>query len=540
MADSHGEDRAARVEVVGGRNRGTSIEMSGEVTIGRAPSNTVVLDDDSVSWQHSRIFRSQGGLLYEDLSSRNGSCIIRRGRCWESTVASTTLELQDGDSILVGHSVLAVTIGTPGIVYDSGATTDDGPGSTMRITASADLARAEEADASLRADREALEALYELERRIHSELDPERLPWLVIQAILDAFPDATSAALATLDPVSHELLDVKSLPAEETYPISASTARKVVTEGRALLFLDAEAELSDVRSIAEPGIRCVMCTPLWSGNDVRGVLQVSSTRGPNRFSPRDLALLLVFANRIAIALLNTDLSAERQRALHFAQLTDYLANELRCAATGLTEWLLPLEEQELGPLSELQVEAAQTARLGAQMVSTLVTSMTDLSQLKDPGLVLDAEPVSLHTVIQVPVRLATARCTLEGRELICTIPPDLPEVHADAFLLRRVILNLLFFAMAWEDSSGPIRLAVDLQTAPPTVSVEWHGDPVPQEYRESIFDPATQAALWKDLGRRSVGIGLAFAKAATEAMGGRIWVDAIETSNAIKMCLPTA
>jgi two-component system sensor histidine kinase KdpD len=111
---------------------------------------------------------------------------------------------------------------------------------------------------------------------------------------------------------------------------------------------------------------------------------------------------------------------------------------------------------------------------------------------------------------------------------------------ADPQLLQRVILNLLFFGMAWGQVSGQVVLGSGMEEGEPVLSLEWKGDPIPEEDRDDIFDPATQARLWKDLGHRSIGIGLAFCKLAVQRMGGRIWVEATEERNSVRLSLPVA
>ena len=86
--------------------------------------------------------------------------------------------------------------------------------------------------------------------------------------------------------------------------------------------------------------------------------------------------------------------------------------------------------------------------------------------------------------------------------------------------------------------SGHVLLASGMEEGVPVLRLEWEGDPMPEEYRRDIFDPATQARLWKDLGHRSVGIGPAFCKVAVQRMGGRIWVDASEGRNSVRLSLP--
>ena len=332
----------------------------------------------------------------------------------------------------------------------------------------------------------------------------------------------------------------RAAPGHTAARMSRSMARKALEERRAICFEDAQAGLADADSVVASGLQCAMCAPLWTGTEMRGALQVASVAAPRCFSEKDLDLFTVFANRAAIALANAELNEERHRTAHFQELSDYLANELRCAATGLVEWLRPLEDGDFGHLEDLQLEAVRTGRIGAQMVSTMVTSMTDLAQLRQPDLALEAQPVTLHEAAEIPVKLASAKAQMEGLELKRDLGPEVPSVMADPQLLQRVILNLLFFGMAWGQDSGQVVLASSIEEGVPVLCLEWEGDPIPEEDREDIFDPATQARLWKDLGHRSVGIGLAFCKVAVQRMGGRIWVDASEGRNSVRLSLPVA
>ena len=514
------------ITVVKGQQPGRSFECGeGVISLGRARASSIQIDDEFVSSVHGQIAVQEGQCTYRDLGSKNGSIVRRGTRDWQLGSDLSELALEHGDRIVLGRTVLEVAIA---------------PSATLLATT--DLGTLEDTDARLRRDRETLLAIYEMERQIHLELDPGKMGRQVLRAVLNAFPAAEWAAIASVERGSLEVTGVTSLaaPGHKAAQISRSMARKALEERRAICFEDAQAALADADSVVASGLQCAMCAPLWTGTEMRGALQVASTAAPRCFSEKDLDLFTVFANRAAIALANAELNAERQRTAHFRELSDYLANELRCAATGLVEWLRPLEDGDFGQLDDLQLEAVRTGRIGAQMVSTMVTSMTDLAQLRQPDLVLEAQPVALHEAAEIPVKLARARAEMEGIQMKCDLGPEVPPVMADPQLLQRVILNLLFFGMVWGQASGQVALACGMEEGVPVLRLEWEGDPIPVEDRDDIFDPATQARLWKDLGHRSVGIGLAFCKLAVQRMGGRIWVDASEGRNSVRLSLPVA
>lgn len=53
-------------------------QLTDEITIGRAPQNTIVIPDSNVSANHCRIYRSGGRVVIEDLNSTNGTFVNGR------------------------------------------------------------------------------------------------------------------------------------------------------------------------------------------------------------------------------------------------------------------------------------------------------------------------------------------------------------------------------------------------------------------------------------------------------------------------------
>ena len=96
------EAPAARLLVTAGPLKGTSIPLgAAPVLVGRAPTCTLVIDDDYCSARHCRIFPENGEWRVEDLGSTNGTFLgnqkvtdpvpLRRGD--QVRIGATTLEL---------------------------------------------------------------------------------------------------------------------------------------------------------------------------------------------------------------------------------------------------------------------------------------------------------------------------------------------------------------------------------------------------------------------------------------------------------------
>lgn len=84
--------------IIDGPLAGTSIPLTGDViTLGRAASNTVVLDDEFVSSHHARVYRDPATNRWaiEDLGSTNGTVVNQR-RLTEPTVLAPRAAVRIG------------------------------------------------------------------------------------------------------------------------------------------------------------------------------------------------------------------------------------------------------------------------------------------------------------------------------------------------------------------------------------------------------------------------------------------------------------
>ena len=93
--------RVARLVIVEPKaRRGTAFALGHELTVGRDPSSTIVIDDDTfVSSTHLRIYDVEGQPMVEDLGSTNGS--FYNG----NRLVGARL-LHPGDRVQVGYTVL--------------------------------------------------------------------------------------------------------------------------------------------------------------------------------------------------------------------------------------------------------------------------------------------------------------------------------------------------------------------------------------------------------------------------------------------------
>jgi hypothetical protein len=91
----------ARLRVIRPDRTEREIEIGrGQLAIGRARDNDLVLDDGRVSRHHARLHPSHGTVVFTDLGSTNGS--------WVNGARVAEVVLGEGDRIELGQSVLVV------------------------------------------------------------------------------------------------------------------------------------------------------------------------------------------------------------------------------------------------------------------------------------------------------------------------------------------------------------------------------------------------------------------------------------------------
>ena len=96
--------RGTKLVVTEGPLTGTVIPLNtAQVTIGRAPDSTVVIEDDYASSRHARVYPSEGAWVVEDLGSTNGTFV--------NGAKITETAIEDGGSVSLGSTTLVFRSG---------------------------------------------------------------------------------------------------------------------------------------------------------------------------------------------------------------------------------------------------------------------------------------------------------------------------------------------------------------------------------------------------------------------------------------------
>ena len=88
------------IRITDGPLAGQTLMLSGApVTFGRAPDNTIIINDDFASSHHARISAKNGAWMLEDLGSTNGTIV-------DGSRMTGPIQLAIGTRITIGHTTL--------------------------------------------------------------------------------------------------------------------------------------------------------------------------------------------------------------------------------------------------------------------------------------------------------------------------------------------------------------------------------------------------------------------------------------------------
>ena len=292
------------------------------VSIGRSIDNEIRLSGSLISRHHCRIEAGPEGVWVIDLGSSNGT-LVNGERVKRRLLAP-------GDQLGVGGATIEV---------DREA---DRPGETQRIEVGAHEGAEPVGVQTLTGDaqreRENLRVFAKITRELVRETELVRLLRLIVDSAVSLVGgergflllaseegaavegERTGPAPAASDPAGMKVRVARSFDREDI-PVPASRlsmgiARKVITQGRSLLSVDAgrDERLKGMASVEDLRLRSVMCLPVRVEGRIMGVIYVDNRLQRGAFTEDDLELVDLLADQAAIAIRNARLVAElRQR-----------------------------------------------------------------------------------------------------------------------------------------------------------------------------------------------------------------------------------
>ncbi|WP_339733886.1 sigma 54-interacting transcriptional regulator [uncultured Gimesia sp.] len=341
-------------------------------TIGRAPTNRIVLDDEVCSRNHCEIFYSDFAWVIRDLGSRNGTLV-------QGIAITQDHELQEGDVIELGDSE---AIFTYDVARFSSRATSSGLSEELE---------SETIGVGQQSSWEEFNVPEIIQRKKHtrfhtplppSQLDRDRtsrelgrLYRLALdmgntqsvqelsQIVLNGLFEGTSAdigAILYFDPARHEApkpenLKVIAFQSVDEMPYQKPSdflSQMVFEEGDAVLAHNVaeDSKLSTRDSLGKIHAQSVICAPLRNKQGVAGLIHLYSTNPDNPLDSDDLEFTLALADQLAISFQNLNEKKKLSEGLARVEVENKALREqleLESELVGNSASMIAMKEQIL-------------------------------------------------------------------------------------------------------------------------------------------------------------------------------------------------
>ncbi len=298
-----------RLIAISGAMKGTAFDLTqDEISIGRDVSNTVSLNDPSVSRRHCLLRKNGSTNIFQviDLESYNGTFV--------NGLPVAEQAVTNGDQISLGDiRFIFLTDETTASAVDHFEDGDVINRSTVRLEREqAFYLRPEGALSDAAGDSRAIRernALLKISNTINSITDWTTLQLRLLELALEALPAERGAVLLT-DEDGEEFVSCRGWHrlrgAKESIKVSQTISRQVLSEVVAILSNDVveNEDIAGLPSLVENQISSLLCVPLVAYAKPLGVIYFDTSSRASRFDKGHLQLLTAIAGIAAIAFEN--------------------------------------------------------------------------------------------------------------------------------------------------------------------------------------------------------------------------------------------
>lgn len=345
-------------------------------TIGRDPTNRIILSDEKCSRRHCDVYCDGGQWRIRDLNSRNGTRI-------NGERVSGVIPMSEGDAIRIGGAELLFTTDISMPLGESSRRTHsdtdeiefdedtDGPQILERKSHSVYLTESGLTDDGRDADlRGAFAKLYRLVVQMVSATSIRHLSETVLDALLQSVNADIGAVLLFPNDVEDRthpgglrIISYRAPDDASYHKVSSRLSRVALTEREAILGMDISQPSGDneFQTLNDMQAQSVICAPIRSGEAILGLLHLYSLDSMKALDAESLEYTLAVADQFAITL-----SSLSQK--------DVLTGELERATdqNRSLKRLLEIESDLIGDSPSMQSLRDTIARIASSDATALV------------------------------------------------------------------------------------------------------------------------------------------------------------------------
>jgi GAF domain-containing protein/CheY-like chemotaxis protein len=291
----------------------------------------------------------------------------------------------------------------------------------------------------------------------------------------------------------------------------------------------------------------VLLLPMIVRGEIVGGLWAVWWKDAHHFTEEELQLAEGIVRQAAVAIQNARLFEEveasrtelqqRAKALENAnarlqeldrlksQFLAHVSHELRTPLNSIIGFSEVLLDGLVGQLTPEQLECTENILTSGEHLRALINDILDLSKIEAGRMTLDMKTIDVKEWLEGVQKTVAPLIEQKSQTLVTDLAEDLPQLVADPFRVKQVLINLLSNANKFTPERGRITLSCH-KADPDTLifSVADTGTGIKPEEQDIIFEEFRQSGT--SAGEtEGTGLGLAISKRLVEMHGGRIWVD---------------
>ena len=165
-------------------------------------------------------------------------------------------------------------------------------------------------------------------------------------------------------------------------------------------------------------------------------------------------------------------------------------------------------------------ELVATIREESERLASYIGNVLDLTRIRAGQVAPRLEVVELSDIVNAALRRkqrALDECTVE-----VALPPDLPMLRLDLFLMEHALANILDNAAKYAPAGTKIRVAARVEAGGVVLEVSDDGAGIRAADLERVFDAFYRGAGREGEPASGTGLGLAICRAFVEANGGSV------------------
>lgn len=239
---------------------------------------------------------------------------------------------------------------------------------------------------------------------------------------------------------------------------------------------------------------------------------------------RDAAFRALADSQQQLARANADLQRMAKLKDEFVAT---VSHELRTPLTSIRGSLSLLAEGMAGDLPDAAKKLVGIAGNSCERLVRMINDLLDIERIESGNMEFDLRDQPLEPIVDQAVVSMQGYSAQYGVPIRAEAVPAGLRVRADRDRLIQVLINLLSNAIKFSPAGSEVLLTTRVDGGRVRISVIDHGEGLPDEFRDRIFEKFAQADSGDSRRRGGTGLGLNICKRIVEEHGGRIDFDSV-------------